>query len=219
MTAKRFAIVRLLIEGSSVEFIKEFMLLVSKCHTFSDHETKILHSLAYVAHPALAPEKKKGDSEEGSPILWTTESGYLRTQERLKHIGTIEMIENAREVEAARALGDLRENSEYKFACERRARLQGEMKSLSKELSNARVITSYDIIPNEIGPGSVVEIENNKGEKTTYTILGPWEANAEMNIISYQSQLAQAMLGCRKGDIFEFRDENYTIFGIKSYLD
>ena len=53
------------------------------------------------------------------------------------------MVENAREIEAARALGDLRENSEFKFAQERRARLQSELKTLSSTIkssthSNAR---------------------------------------------------------------------------------
>ncbi len=219
LTAKRFAIVRLLIEGTTEEFIKEFLLLVSKCHTFSDHEKKIMRSLAYVVHPSLAPAKKRKRPEDDPNILWTTEKGYLKTQERIKQIATVEMIENAREVEAARALGDLRENSEYKFACERRSRLQGEMKALSKLLNKARVITKEDVYPDEVGIGSIVEIENPKGEATLYTILGPWEANADENVISYQSQLAQAMSGCKLGDTFKFRDEDYKILGIKSFLD
>ncbi len=39
--------------------------------------------------------------------------GYQKIKERVQHIGTVETVENAREIEAARALGDLRENSEY----------------------------------------------------------------------------------------------------------
>jgi transcription elongation factor GreA-like protein/transcription elongation GreA/GreB family factor len=219
LTAKRFAIVRIMIEGTSEEFIKEFLLLVSKCHVFSDHEKKIMRSLAHVVHPSLAPVKKKKRPQDDPNILWTTQQGYLKTQERIKQIATVEMIENAKEVEAARALGDLRENSEYKFACERRSRLQGEMKNLSKLLSKARVITIEDVFPDEVGIGSIVEIENPKGDKVTYTILGPWEADADANVISYQSQLAQSMAGFKLGDIFKFRDEEYKILGIKSFLD
>lgn len=219
LTAKRFAVVRLMIEGTTEEFIKEFLLLVSKCHVFSDHEKKIMHSLAFVVHPSLAPVKKRKRPEDDPNILWTTEGGYLKTQERIKHIATVEMIENAREVEAARALGDLRENSEYKFACERRSRLQGEMKTLSKLLSKARIITKEDVYPEEACIGSIVEIANAKGEHTSYTILGPWEADADENVISYQSQLAQAMSGFKTGEVFKFRDEDYHIVSIKCFLD
>jgi len=219
LTAKRFAVVRTLIEDTTVEFIKEFLLLVAKCHIFTDHEKKIMRSLAHVVHPELAPAKKKQGPQADPNVLWTTEEGYLKTQERIKQIATVEMVENAKEVEEARALGDLRENAEYKFACERRSRLQGEMKTLSKQLNNARIITTEDIYPNEVGVGSVVEIESPSGDQVTYTILGPWEADADVNIISYQSQLAQAMTGKKFGETFTFRDEDYKILGIKSFLE
>jgi transcription elongation GreA/GreB family factor len=218
LIAKRFAVVRALIEGTNLEFIKEFLLLISKCVTFSDHDKKILRSLAQVVHPSLAPLKNRSTEQMNSGILWTTEAGYLKTQERIKRIATIEMIENAREVEAARALGDLRENAEYKFAVERRARLQGEMKLLSKQINKARILTKEDIFSEEIGVGSVVELENSKGEKISYTILGPWETNPEENIISYQSQLAQAMAGNKIGGQFTFRDEEYRVADLKSFL-
>lgn len=219
LTAKRFEVVRMLIEGTSMEFIKEFLLLVAKCHSFNDHDKKILRSLSQVVHPSLAPKKEHIGAHMNPDIFWTTEEGYRKTQERLQQIATIEMIENAREVEAARALGDLRENAEYKFACERRARLQGEMKSLSKLINKARVITTQDVLPDEVWIGNIVDLEDSNGRKITYTILGPWEANAEDNVISYQSQLAQAMSGHKVGDSFSFRDEDYKVVGIKSFLE
>lgn len=219
LTSKRFSVVRTLIEGTTIEFIKEFLLLVAKCHIFSDHEKKIMRSLAHVVHPSLAPAKKKMGLQSDPNILWATEEGYLKTQNRLKQVATVEMVQNAKEVEEARALGDLRENAEYKFACEQRARLQGEMKTLSTQLNSARIITPEDIFANEVGVGSIVEIENSKGEHITYTILGPWEANAEENIISYQSQLAQTMMSNKVGESFSFRDDDYKIVGIKSFLE
>ncbi len=220
LSGKRFATVRQVIENTSVDFIKEFLLLTSKCQSLSDHDIKILRSLAEVAHPSLV--KKDGDKKKihfDSHTIWTTEAGFMKTQERVKHIGTKEMIENAREVEAARALGDLRENSEYKFACERRSRLQGEMKTLSELLNRARIITKDDISLDEVGVGNIVEVKDNKGVATIYTILGPWDADAEENILSFQSKFALAMIGYKEGETFQFKDEDYTITGIKSFLD
>jgi transcription elongation factor GreA-like protein/transcription elongation GreA/GreB family factor len=216
--AKRYAIIRSIIENTSIEFIKEFLLLASKCHTFTDHDQKILRSLAEVVHPSLAAAKPR-KSYHDSHIIWTTEEGYLKTQERAKVIGTIEILENAKEIEAARALGDLRENSEYKFALERRSRLQAELKMLSDQLGHARLITPSDISLDEVGIGNVVTVEDSNGKIIVYTILGPWEADADINILSIQSKLAQAMCGLKKGEAFDFRDETFKIQDIQSYLN
>jgi len=217
MSGKRFLVVRNTIEGTSIEFLKEFLLLVSKCQSLSDHDLKIMRSLAEVVHPSLAtPKSKKGSHDN---LVWTTEAGYLKTQERARQLGTVEIVENAKEIEAARALGDLRENSEYKFALEKRSRLQSELKALSDQLGRARLITRNDIAPEEVGIGSIVELEDSKGNSITYTILGPWDADIDANILSFQSKLAQAMTGVAAGERFQFRDEEYKVVSFKSYLD
>lgn len=219
MSGKRYAVVRHIIEDTNIEFIKEFLLLISKCQTLSDHDIKILRSLAEVVHPSLSPTKGRRHAHMDSNVIWTTEAGYLKTQERAKQIGTTEIVENAREIETARALGDLRENSEYKFALEKRSRLQGELKMLSDALSRARLITPADIHPNEVGIGSVVDVIDHKNKKTTYTILGPWEADPDSHVLSFQSKFAQAMMGLRTDETFEFKNDEFKVVGIKSYLD
>lgn len=216
MINKRYAVVRIIFEGATFEHVKEALLIASKCHTLTKHDRSILQSLAAVVHPSLT----KGDTQkEETFTLWTTKEGYHRTQERLKQIGTTEVVENAREVEAARALGDLRENSEYKFAVERRGQLQRELKQLSEQLNHARIITEQDIDPTVVSIGSVVTIKNSKGNGISYTILGPWEADPDAHILSFQSEMAQAMLDIKKGNSFSFRNENYTVVDFKSYLE
>lgn len=219
MSGKRYAVVRHIIEGTGIDFIKEFLLLVSKCQSLSDHDVKILRSLAEVVHPSLASTKSRKNAQTDGNVIWTTEAGYNKTQERARQVGTVEIVENAREIEAARALGDLRENSEYKFALEKRSRLQSELKTLSDLLNRARLITPNDIHAHEVGVGSVVEVLDPKGGKITYSILGPWDADPEAHILSFQSKLAQAMIGLKLNDIFEFRSEEFKIVGLKSYLD
>lgn len=217
----RYALVRQIFKDSSLSFTKEFLLLASKCHTLNTHDQKILLALAEVAQPSL---KESGDSNKtkaifADDIIWTTQEGLLKIQERVKLIGTKEVIENAREVEAARALGDLRENSEYKYAVEKRARLQNELKSLTKELGKARALTKDDIIDGQIGIGSVVDVAAPNSEVVTFTILGPWDANPDDHIYSYQSKLAQSMIGLQKNDKFKFKDEEYTVVKISSIFD
>ncbi len=220
ITAKRYEVLRRLIEDTSIEFIHEFLLLVSKCHLFNDQEKKTFKALAQVVHPSLAPAKEsKATTQLSGHMIWTTQEGYDKTQERIKYIATIEMIENSREVEAARALGDLRENAEYKFACERRSRLQGEMRHLSQQLNRARVITAQDVFTDEIGVGAIVTLSDPNGNEVVYTILGPWDANVDAGIISFQSKLAESMIGRKIGDVIKFRDEEYVVKGVKNYLD
>lgn len=214
--AKRYAVVRTIIQGASVEYLNEILLLATKCHTLTKHDQKILHSLAEVAEPAMG--KKKESHEHVAETIWTTAEGYRKIQERLHHIGTVETVDNAREIEAARALGDLRENSEYKFALERRARLQAELKMLSTQVNHARILTKEDIALDTVGVGTIVEVTDSKGKKTTYTLLGPWDADPEQNVLSFQSKLAQAMIGHKKGEHFQFQGEKYIVSKINSYL-
>lgn len=216
LSAKRYALVRQLLQDTSLEFVKELLLLASKCQSLTDHDMKILRSLAEVVHPLLAPPKQKKGAENG--VIWTTEEGYLKIQERIRQIGTVEVVENAREIEAARALGDLRENSEFKFAQERRARLQLELKTLSEQLNRARIITPDDIHLNEVGIGNIVEVEDEHGAQSQYLILGPWDANPEENILSFNSKLAQEIVGKKVGDTFSFKDGLFKITNIKSFF-
>jgi transcription elongation factor GreA-like protein/transcription elongation GreA/GreB family factor len=215
LSAQRYAMVRQLLQGTSLEYTKEILLLVSKCHSLGDHDMKILRSLAEVVHPSLAAAKVRKEPTSEDQI-WTTEEGYLKVQERLRQIGTIEMIENAREIEAARALGDLRENSEFKFAQERRARLQSELKTLSEQLGRARIITKEDIHSEEVGVGCTVDIKDESGKQISYSILGPWDADPDQNILSFNSKLAQTMVGLKKGESFPFKDEKFQIVGVRS---
>lgn len=214
---QRYALVRKIFEISTKEQIKEFLLLASKCQTFGDHDRSILRSLAAVVYPELNEQQTRSKFLDTN-VIWTTDEALAKMQDKVRQIGTSEIVENAREIEAARALGDLRENSEYKFAREKRARLLGQLKTLSDQIQRARIITAEDIVDNEVGVGTIVVVQDSKGNKTEYTILGPWEADADSNIVSFQSKFAQAMLGCKKSDAFTFRDEEFTVLDIRSFL-
>lgn len=217
LTDGRYALVRAIIQGTDVEFLKEFLLLTSKCQTLSENDKRTFHSLAQVVQPSLAPVRKKGAHFDVHAV-WTTEEGYNKVRNRLHEIATVEMVKNAREVEVARAHGDLRENAEYKAAVERRSQLQGEMRRLSHQVNKARVITIDDITTDEVGIGSIVDVEDSEGSKVTYTILGPWDANADNYVISFQSLMAQAMFGSQIGDTFSFKDRVYKVVNIQSFL-
>lgn len=223
LSGQRYALLRERLQGTSIEYAKEILLLASKCQSLTGHDMKILRSLTEVVHPSLgSPKKKKGNKFEGDEEeeqIWTTEEGYLRVQERIRQIGTVEMVENAREIEAARALGDLRENSEFKFAQERRARLQSELKTLSQQLNKARILTPEDVHFSEVSIGSIVNVEDGNGKALNFTILGPWDADIDKNIVSSNSKLAQSMIGKQVGEKFSFKDEKFEIVALDSFFN
>jgi transcription elongation factor GreA len=215
LTASRFSVVRELLKETSTVYAKEFLLLASKCHSLTAHDQKILQSLVSVVHGKEFEEKA---SEDTSTTIWTTEEGYRKAQERILQIGTVEVVENAREIEVARALGDLRENAEYKAALEKRSRLQSELRQLSEQFTQARIITAHDISTDCVGVGSKVTLKKETGKEASYIILGQWDADPEKNIISLQSKIAQNLVGKKRGNSFEFMGEPVTVTKIESYI-
>lgn len=218
LSAGRYAIVRKLMKEATQADVQEFLLLVSKCFSLSDHDIKIFHSLAEVAHPALARKKKKVAPAPEEEVIWTTKDGYAILQKRIEQIGTVETVENAKEIEIARAHGDLRENAEFKAALERRDRLQTELKTLSDQLNKCRILTKDDVHMSEAGVGTIVDCEAADKTKASYTLLGPWDADPEKNILSFQSKLAQSINGLKKGETFELQGKTYKIIAIRSAL-
>jgi len=215
LTGQRFKIVREVLKNSDNAFAQEFLLLASKCHSIAKHNQKILRSLVEVVHGTKTPSEPTADPS----IIWTTDEGYQKVKEQIKHLGTVEIVDNAKEIEAARALGDLRENAEFKSAIERRSRLQNKLKTLSDQFHHARIITPDDITLDVVGVGNRVELQNEKGERVEFSILGPWDANPDEQILSAQSKLAQTLVGKRVDDEFTFRNEKVTIKKIESCLE
>ena len=97
-------------------------------------------------------------------------------------------------------------------------RLQSELKTLSEQLNKARVITPDDISHQEVSIGTVIQVTDQNGKTTQFTILGPWDADPDANTLSYNSKFAQAMIGKRKGESFNFKEESFKVMEITSFL-
>ena len=137
--------------------------------------------------------------------LFCTAAALEAKKKEMEHIQHVELTEVAKEIGIAREMGDLRENSEYKYGKEKQALLNNTLRRLSEEIDRATVITRDKIDPTRIGFGSKVELfDNTKGEKVSYTIMGPWESNPNQNIINLLAPFGRALLNHQKGDRFSF---------------
>jgi transcription elongation factor GreA len=109
-----------------------------------------------------------------------------------------------REIEKARAHGDLRENSEYKAALERQQFTQARLSHLRLRLSKLSGVSEKDIPKDRAGFGSRVTVEDlDTKKRETYALtLGEFieGGEGEQEIpVSMASPLGKALLGGRNG--------------------
>ena len=76
----------------------------------------------------------------GSGNIPMTPSGLRKLKAELKHLQTVERGKISREIEVARAHGDLRENAEYHAAKEKQSHIEGRILDLNDWIARAEVI-------------------------------------------------------------------------------
>lgn len=116
----------------------------------------------------------------------------------LNELKTVKRKEITQRIEEAKTLGDLSENTEYSEAREAQAFNEWRIHELEEMIKNGVVIENErDKKANSksaVDIGDTVEIQNAKGEKTLYTIVGPDGTDPSQNKISNESPLGRAFL-------------------------
>ena len=109
--------------------------------------------------------------------------------------------EMASRILAARELGDLKENAEYHIAKEDQAHLETRIQRLQQRLREARVVEAPAGATDEVVFGGTVTVaDEESGRESTYTIVGPTEADMAAGKLSSESPMAKALMGRRPGD-------------------
>jgi len=105
--------------------------------------------------------------------------------------------EVADKISEARDFGDLSENAEYDAAREEQGLLETRIAEIEDILNNAEIIKSSG--KKTVGLGSRVELKNGS-KTTTYTVVGPVEADPLEGKISNESPIGMALFGKKVGD-------------------
>ncbi len=135
-----------------------------------------------------------------------TPRGYQMLQEELKRLKAEERPKIVKEIEEARAHGDLSENAEYHAAKERQGQIEGRIALLDDKLARAQVIDRAEQESDRVIFGTTVSLEDAEtGERMTYTIVGEDEADANEGLISVTSPVGRALLGKEPGDSVQVR--------------
>jgi transcription elongation factor GreA len=135
-----------------------------------------------------------------------------KEMETLKRELTVDL---PKELERARAHGDLSENAEWAMAKQRQEFLRARVTNLELRIAELARI-NLDSIPREtVGLGSRVELEDlDGGSRTEYEIVVPEEVDGAQNRISLSSPLGRALIGKGPDDDIEVQ----TPKGKRSYL-
>jgi transcription elongation factor GreA len=131
-----------------------------------------------------------------------TAAGLKRLKDELKHLKSVERGKITREIEVARAHGDLSENAEYHAAKEKQSHIEGRIIDLEGQISRAEVIDVSKLNGDRVVFGATVVLEDaENGKEVTYQIVGEWEADLKKRQISITSPVARALVGKEVGDL------------------
>ena len=137
----------------------------------------------------------------------------LKEQVNLIHVVRDEVI---RELQEARAQGDLSENADYDAARDRQARVEARIRDLEAMIANAEIISGDKKSTNKktISLGSTVTIQDlSTNEEETYTIVGSIEADPLNGKLSNITPLATSLMDHKVGDVVEIElaEEPYQV--------
>lgn len=134
-------------------------------------------------------------------INYFSKQGLEKLKAELDELKNVRVRETSARIEAAKALGDLKENAEYHSAKDEMGFIQGRIQEINEILKNVKIIdeTSGGEF---VRIGATVEVESHNGTKT-YTIVGSAEADPVNGLISNESPLGQAFLNRAVGDEVE----------------
>lgn len=104
-------------------------------------------------------------------------------------------------LEQARAHGDLRENAEYHATKERQGMLHARIGQIENRLGELSLYSRSSIPSDRAGYGSRVVVEDQQsGERITYRLVFPEEADPAKGNVSMSSPIGRSLLNRRPGD-------------------
>ncbi len=150
----------------------------------------------------VAADSAAQSAKTPTPVVraLTSTRSYGERRAQLRRLIEVEIPKNSREIGHARGYGDLSENFEYKAAKDMQAILMRRRGELERQLHETQPTDFDGIASDRVVPGVGVELRRADGRVERYHILGAWDRDETLNIISSESQLARAMMGRAVGE-------------------
>ncbi len=146
-----------------------------------------------------------------------------RLEKELKTLEKEYRQELPKEIQRARALGDLRENAEYKSAIERQQFVQARIGHVQKQLKELSLVSESALPKDKVALGSVVTLHDAEGREITYELVIPDLADFSKGMVSVTSPIGRALAGRKVGDAVSVTipagTRAYEIKGLKTIHD
>jgi len=110
-----------------------------------------------------------------------------------------------KEIQRARAHGDLSENAEFHAAKERQGYVNARLNQLRRRLGELAMVDLSRIPRGRVGLGSeVVVLDLHKDEEITFRLVASEETDLSKGWISTTSPIGRGLLGKEEGDVVKF---------------
>ena len=154
--------------------------------------------------PALASHVVK-HAEKKSVARVTSQRSYNEKKAAYERLVMVDMPENTRRIEFARGYGDLSENAEYQYAKDEQRALLQKQSLMQKDLDEVSATLFDNVETDEVRMGTIAILSSDGGEKR-FVVLGEWDNEPSLGIISSGTRLAANLLGKKPGDAVELTD-------------
>lgn len=141
----------------------------------------------------------RAPAEKSSPYV--TREGYERLKREYAQLWNVRRLEVVRALAAAAAEGDRSENAEYIYRKKELREIDRRVRYLQQRIPALKVVSELPADRSRVFFGAVIEVEDASGERKTYRIVGPDEADAARGQISLDSPLARVLLKKQAGEI------------------
>jgi len=132
-----------------------------------------------------------------------SQKAYDRLKTEHDELTTVGRVDIARKIEAARELGDLKENGDYHAAKDFQGLMEARIRQLAGMIENCEIVEATD--GNIVEPGTTVELRYEGDDGTdTYFYGSVEERGIDHDIISPGSPLGKALIGKKPGDTVDF---------------
>ena len=125
-----------------------------------------------------------------------TPAGKARLFKELRHLIEVERGACILAIEVARAHGDLSENAEYDYAKDKQGMVEAKIRDMAAKYGMAEGIDPLTLSGDKVMFGATVSLEDvDTDEVLQYQLLGSFEADLKLGIISVESPIGRALLG------------------------
>jgi transcription elongation factor GreB len=132
--------------------------------------------------------------------LLITPEGLEKLKAELDHLWRVERPDTTQKVSWAASLGDRSENADYHYNKRRLREIDKRILYLRKCMDDLKVISYSPHQEGKVMFGAWVSIENDKGMKNRFRIVGSEELIGAKDYISIDSPMAHALMKKEVGD-------------------